>query len=167
MVPIATHYRDHHKIIKAIEKCSLQETFGPEVRSTEELLSKEPDVSLVVTLKANRNSDINPIKKRIFVDKIPFFSARPRFNTGISPINPINENSNILSRTTKNDNVHTITANKDGSMPAVVVNEDSMTPVHQSNFLGQVPLKIRGQKVSIHAFISLSVTLLILSLLSD
>lgn len=158
MAPMATHYRDHHKIVKAIEKCSLQETFGPEVTSTEELLPKESDASSVVTLKASRNSDINPIKKRVFFNKIPFFSAKPHFNMGSLPINPTNENSKNLSRTTKIDNMHTISANKDGSMPAVIVNEDSMTPFHQSKFLGQVPLEIWGQKVSIHAFTSLSVS---------
>ncbi len=143
IAPAVTHYRDHHKIIEAIEKCSLQATFGPEVTSTGDLLPKRSDVSSVVTLKASHNSTIVPVEKAshnstiipfdkashnstiIPVEKgtrfnrIPFFSAQPRVNASLPSTDLTNECGNHPSGLTTNDGgIPVISTNQYGSIPS-------------------------------------------------
>lgn len=175
------HYRDHHKMIKAIEKCSLQATFDQDITSTNELLPRECENSSVVTLEACPDSGINIIEKRTGFNKIPIFSARPCNNTGILHVHSINNDNNVTSNLIENDgsmplvltgqdknissnrvandsSIPTVSTSVCGNMPAVVVGEDGMVPYQQSNFLGRVPLEVWGQKVSYRASRFLSVT---------
>ncbi|KAL9132674.1 MAG: hypothetical protein Q9175_006149 [Cornicularia normoerica] len=163
-VATVTPYRDHHKVIKAIETCSLQATFGPEVISTGALVPKKPDVSSVITIRASQDSCVNPVQKRIRFNKIPFFSAKPHKNTRLLPIDETNEDGNIPSDLTTNNggmpailtkqdgNIFSICTTRDSGMPAFSTHEDAMTSFRQSNYLGQVPREIWGQKVSYHAY---------------
>ncbi|KAF6219611.1 hypothetical protein HO133_004080 [Letharia lupina] len=156
MAPTVTHYRDHHKMIKAIEKCSLQATFGPEITSTGELLPKEYNVSSV---KASHDSDFNPVEKRTRFNKISFFSARPRIKAGLLPMDPIDEGDNIGPDLMTNDgSMPIVLTNQDGNIPSkwstncgsmapISTREDGVAPFRQSNFFGRVPLEIWGQKI--------------------
>lgn len=167
MAPTVTHYRDHHKMIKAIEKCSLQATFGPEITSTGELLPKEYNVSSV---KASHDSDFNPVEKRTRFNKISFFSARPRIKAGLLPMDPIDEGDNIGPDLMTNDgSMPIVLTNQDGNIPSkwstncgsmapISTREDGVAPFRQSNFFGRVPLEIWGQKVSYHACASSSLS---------
>ena len=173
-------------MIKAIERCSLQATFDLEMSSTKELLSKESEDSSFITYKANRDSDINPVDQRWDFDETAFFSAEPRIDTSIWPVDLINKDNNVPSDLTTNygsiplisthqnnntscngitnySDMPTISTSVYGNMPAVVVGEDGTVPYQQSNFLGQVPLKSWGQKVSYCASLFYPSALLILS----
>lgn len=152
MAPTVKHYRAHHKMIKAIEKCSLQATFGPEVLSTEELLPKYSEVSSAVILKTSRSNDIEPVGKGTHFNKIPFPSAKPPINVNVLSIDPTKDSNIVSDRITDNHYVPADSTDRDGSIAAVVVNNDGMIPFQQSNFLGLVPLEIRGQKVSHSTF---------------
>ncbi len=163
-------------MIKAIEKCSLQATFGPEVTSTGDLLPKRYDVSSVVTLKASHNSTIIPVQKAshnstiIPIEKgasfnrIPFFSAKPRVNGSLLSTDLTKECGNHPSDLTINDGgIPVVSTNQYGSIPsewstnsgsvrAVSTYEDGMTPFRQSNLLARVPIEVWGQRVSMHFF---------------
>lgn len=143
-------------MIKAIEKCSLQATFGPEITSTGELLPKEYNISSV---KASHDSDFNPVEKRTRFNKISFFSARPRIKAGLLPMDPIDEGDNIGPDLMTNDGgMPIVLTNQDGNIPSkwstncgsmapISTREDGMAPLRQSNFFGRVPLEIWGQKI--------------------
>ena len=155
-------------MIKAIEKCSLQATFGPELTSTGELLLKRSDVSsALVTLRASHDSTIEPVGKRTLFDRIPLFSTKPRINAGLLPTDPNNEDNNSPSNlTTNNGGMPVVLTNQDGNIPrerskggsmrAISTHEDGMTTFRQSNLLGRVPLEDWGQRVSYHAYNALS-----------
>ena len=165
--PVVTHYRDHHKMIKAIEKCSLQATFGPEITSTGDLLPKKYDVSsAVTTLKASHNSTIIPVEKGALFNRIPFFSAKPHVNASLLSTDLANECGNHpFDLTTNNGGIPVVSTNQYGSIPsdwstnsgsvrAVSTYEDGMTSFRQSNLLARVPVEVWGQRVStMHALL--------------
>ena len=152
-------------MIKAIEKCSIQATFGAEITSTAELLPKRSDGSSVTISQASHDSVIDPVHRGALFNKISFLPAKRRINAELLPMDPINEESNIPSDLTANDGVMPIILTnqdnsiasegltKHGSMAADLEHEVRMTPFQQSNFFGRVPLEIWGQKVSYHALL--------------
>lgn len=161
MSPTVAHYRDHHKMIKAIEKCSLQATFGPELNSTGDLLAKTSNVSSDTTIRASHDSGNNPVEKGARTNKSSFSTAQPHTNAGLLPSDLTNKDGNTHPDHTPNDDIPLFLTNQHGNipydlttnsrgMPAFSTHKDGMTPVRQSNFLGQVPLEIWGQKASYH-----------------
>ena len=180
--PTFTRYRDHHQIIRAIEKCSLQATFGPEITSTGDLLPKEPDVSSVLTLRSSHDTIIRPIEER---DEVPFDLANSHSNTSLLPIDPTNEDGNVFSDPTiddeddndddnesddvsvflpnQDDNIHSRRFTNGSTVRPTSEREDGMT-LHQqqlghSHDFGRVRLEILDQKVSYRACNSLSISL--------
>ena len=160
MAPPVKHYREYHKVIKAIEKCSLQALFGPEVISTGQLLQKKSSVPLVGTLKASHNNDINTVKKRVRFNLIPFFSAKFHGNWSDLPLDAIIEDDIISPRFSSDDAGKAINSiSQDGNIPSNwSINGDNMpsistfeavaSPFQESNFLGRVPQDVWAQKVS-------------------
>lgn len=170
--PIVTHYWDHHKVIKAIEKCSLQAIFGPNITSTTDLVPQTIQVPSGVTFKANNESKNAPVGERARSNRIPLLFAKSR--DGLLPIDPLEEDGNIApdliaKKNGKKNSKHVTQTNRRGnipsemftsgsSMPAVSTFENSTTPVVQSDLLRQVPLETWDQKVSYHARTLLLVT---------
>ena len=96
MAPTSTHYWDHHKVIKAIERSSLQATFGPEITSTKNLLPpkkpkkpKESETFFDVTVKAKGESPIKPVEEHAQTKKVR--STLPVESE--SPIKPVEEHA--------------------------------------------------------------------------
>lgn len=141
MAPAGTHYWDHHKVIKAIEKSSLQATFGPEITSTKDLLPpkkpKKPKKSKTFfgdTVKAKGESPIkvvedhaqtkrvrsilsvegeSPINRRV---KEHAQTKRVRF---ILPIDQTKEAGEISPNLTPNDGrKHADLTNQRGNIPS-------------------------------------------------
>ena len=157
MVSMVIPYRDHHAIIKAIEKCSLQATFGPEVTSTSDLLPKKPEAPGV---KANHDNTINPIKKRLALKRTLSPSAKTHTNKNPLPVNHKNVNvaPNLVTNdggplilTTQRGSIHSVQSINGGNMPAVSDFENNSALFMQGSSLRQVPLETWGQKVSSHA----------------
>ena len=145
-------------MVKAIENCSLQATFGPEITSTEGLLAAPSDDSSVVVVTASHHSGLNPFEKRAHSYHIPSFLAESRSN----PNDPTNQDGDTPSTPTINEGMPVSLVNQQGTMPydlpinsrrmpASPPYEDGMTSVRQSNFLGQIPLETWGHKASYHA----------------
>ena len=174
----AIPYRDHHKIIKAIEKCSLRATFGSEITSTKELLANKGGLSSGINPKASHKSGSDAVKKPARFRIPPFFKSKPRVKEGVLPINPTNEAGTIPSDLAINDgNITVISHNQhglkllnritndgnspskrttnDGDMPAVLVNNNSRVPSQQTDFFGWIPPELRTEKVNYPAFTSL------------
>ena len=146
IIPTTTHYFDHHKIIKAVEKCSLQATFGPEIASTKDLMP---------------HHTINPAENPVPLDKIPqSSSAKPRTNAGPLPLDQTDEGCYMPRGLATNDGVAPVDltdqrgnspsgwSTNGWSMPDVSTYENGARTFTQSNFLGQVPLEMRSEKVS-------------------
>ena len=143
-------------MIKAIEKCSLQATFGPEITSITELWPKKSDNSSEVIHNA-----INPVQKRARFNKISLFSAKRRIDTGLLPMDPIDEEGNIpFDHTTSDDGTP---VNRNGNIPpeplinrrsmaAISTHEVPLISFQQSNSFGRIPLEIWRQKVSYHVW---------------
>lgn len=179
--PVRTHtmgnptmvmrYQDQHGIIKAIERCSLQAIFGPDVGSTGDLLPKRPDTSLVVPLKPSRDSVSRPIEKRVYSNKTSFISAEPDIDTSLLPADSTDEDGNVFSDLITNDDIMPVlVTNQESNIPSACSTEPDivppsstreygMTPFQQSRYLGRVPLEEWGHKVSRPARTSLSVSL--------
>ena len=162
MVSTFSPYRDHHAIIKAIEKSSLQATFGPEIVSTGDLLPKNSEAPRV-TVKAHHNSTIDRIKKRLRFKRASSPSAEIHTNTGPIPVELSYENIIFApDRVTSDDGGSPIVTNQHNSsqsvwsfdgdnLPAISDFENNSALSMQSNFFGQLSMEILGQKVSIHA----------------
>ena len=150
--PIVTHYWDHQKVIKAIEKCSLQATFGPEVTSTRDLLPKKANVSSDITINDN---GVSPVKEHASSKTIPLISTkngvkasrlrkRAKKQKKDDHITPkgipetINARGSIPSEVFANGS----------SIPALSTYETGITAFAQSNAPGQVPAEVREQMVS-------------------
>ena len=151
---IVTHYWDHQKVIKAIEKCSLQETFGPEVTSTRDLLPKKVNVSSDITIKASHDSGISPVKEHASSNTIPFVSVKNGIHARFlrkraekKKDGHITPNS-IPETTSARGNIPSAVFANDGSIPALSTYESGVTAFAQSNVLGQVPAEMWDQKVS-------------------
>ena len=152
---IVTHYWDHQKVIKAIEKCSLQGTFGPEVTSTRDLLPKKVNVSSDITIKASHDSGISPVKEHASSNTIPFVRVKNGINVRF--LRKRAEKKKKDGHITPNSIPETISARgnipsavfaNDGSIPALSTYESGITAFAQSNVLGQVPAEMWDQKVS-------------------
>lgn len=172
MNPIVTHYWDHHKAIKAIEKSSLQATFGPEITSTTDLVPQKIQVPSGITFKANNENKIAPVEERTRSNRIPLLLAKPQ--DGLLPIDPLKEGGDIapdliakkngrkngkhVTPTNRRRNIPSELFTSGSNMPAVSTFENGTTPVVQSDLLGQVPLETWDQKVSYHARTLLLVT---------
>lgn len=170
--PIVAHYWDHHKVIKAIEKCSLQATFGPEITSTTDLVPQKIQVPSGITFKANHESRNAPVKERARSNRIPLLLAKSR--DGLLSIDPLKEygniapgliankngkkNSKYVTPTNRRGNIPSELFTSGSSMPAVSTFENGTTPIVQSDLLRQVPLETWDQKVNYHARTLLLVT---------
>ncbi|CAF9911242.1 hypothetical protein IMSHALPRED_009975 [Imshaugia aleurites] len=152
-------YQDQHGIIKAIERCSLQAIFGPDVGSTGDLLPKRPDTSLVVPLKPSRDSVSRPIEKRVYSNKTSFISAEPDIDTSLLPADSTDEDGNVFSDLITNDDIMPVlVTNQESNIPSACSTEPDivppsstreygMTPFQQSRYLGRVPLEEWGHKI--------------------
>lgn len=139
MAPIAPPYLDHHKIVKAIERSSLQATFGPEITSTRDLLPQKADVPAEVTVKATQKSIRSPFKKRVRF-RIPSIAGKPRYegllptdaatnedstpdrtknNEASTPNRTANNEDSIPDRTTSNGNIPVVSTHRHRSLPSV------------------------------------------------
>ena len=152
---IVTHYWDHQKVIKAIEKCSLQATFGPEITSTSDLLPKKVNVSSDITIKASHDDGMSPVKEHASSNRIPFILTKNRVNAGLlrkraekkkkdDRITP----NGIPETTNTRSNIPSEVFANCGSIPALSTYESGRTAFAQSNVLGQVPAEVWDQKVS-------------------
>lgn len=116
-----THYRNHHKVIKAIKKLSFLATCDPEITSTSELLAgtsdETCDTSSVVTIKASHDSGYNPIEERTHSKKIPFFSAKSRTNAGFLPSDPPNQGGKTPSIPTMDHDISLDLTDQCGDIP--------------------------------------------------
>ena len=152
---IVTHYWDHQKVIKAVEKCSLQGTFGPDVTSTKDLLPKKVNVSPDSTIKGGHDSGISPVKEHALSNTIPIISIKNGINAGFlrkraekkRKDDHITPNSIPETAKTRGNIPSEVFANG-GSIPALLTYESSTTAFAQSNMLGQVPAEVWNQKVS-------------------
>lgn len=166
IAPTGIRYQNYHKMIKAIEKCSLQAMFGPEITSTRELLPKASAVSPVVTLKAsidNVNDSLSASSNRV-----PSLSDEIHISADPLLIDPTNEDGNIPSEPTTNDGgLAVISTNEEGNVPTeesvnggdidpISAREDGMTTLQQSEILGRIPMETWGQKVGYHGCTSSS-----------
>ena len=142
-------------MIKAIEKCSLQGTFGPEVTSTRDLLPKKVNVSSDITVKASHDSGISPDKEHASSNAIPFISTKNRVNAGLlrkraekkkkddhTALSGIPETSNARS------NILSEVFANSSSIPALSTYESGITAFAQRDVLRQVPAEVWDQKVS-------------------
>ncbi len=133
-----THrYRDHQKIVKAIENSSLQASFGAEITSTSNLLPKEPDVSSGVVLKADHD---NFVKSRSRFDWVPFISAQSRNVAGLLPTDLTTENGNFTSDLTGiQGGILAVATNEIGSGTSNVITNHGDLPVVATNQWGNIP----------------------------
>ena len=152
---IVTHYWDHQKVIKAIEKCSLQGTFGPEVTSTRDLLPKKANVSSDIIIKASHDSGTSPVKEHASSDTTPFMSTKNRVNAGLLRKRAEKKKKddhitlNRIPRTTNaRGNIPSEVFVNGSSIPALSTYESGIMAFAQSNVLGQVPAEVWDQKVS-------------------
>ena len=152
---IVTHYWDHQKVIKAIEKCSLQGTFGPDVTSTRDLLPKKVNVSSDVTIKASPNSGISPVKEHASSNTIPFISTKKRVDAGFlrkraekKKKDDHNTPNGVPETTEARSNIPSEVFANSSSIPALLTYESGITAFAQSNVLGQVPAELWHQQVS-------------------
>ena len=152
---VVTHYWDHQKVIKAIEKSSLQGAFGPEVTSTRDLLPKKVNVSSDITFQASHDSGLSPVKEHASPTTIPSIPIKKGVSTSFwrrraekkrkddhktldSIPETVNARGNIPSEVFTNGS----------SMPALSTYESGVTAFTHSNALGQVPAKTWDQQVN-------------------
>ena len=140
-------YLDTDAVIKAIEKCSLQSMFGPEVTSTRALLSKDSEASSTITFRTNYNSSANSLKPRNLFDKDP---NSPYNSTNLLPLEKANKGNNIASKRTSDDSGKAVSLTKqeddifsdhttnDGGYSVLPGHEDGTTSLSQSNDLERV-----------------------------
>ena len=161
-------YRDHHAIIKAIEKSSLQATFGPEIVSTRDLLPKKSEAPHV-TVKAHHDSTIDRIKKRLRFQRALSPSARIHTNTDPLPVvlsyqsiifapdRVTSDDGGPLVMTNQRGSTHSVWSFDGGNLPAISDFEKHSALRMQSNFFAQLTLETLRQKVKhscTHALIS-------------
>lgn len=164
--PTVTHYWDHHKVIKAIEKCSLQATFGPEITSTTDLVPQKFQVTSGFTFKANNELKNAPIEERAHSNRIALPLAKPpnglKEDGEIAPdlIAKTNDekNSKRETPTDRRGNIPSELFTSGSSMPAVSTFENGTTSIVQSDLPRQMCLETWNQKVSYHARTLLLVT---------
>ena len=152
---IVTYYWDHHKVIKAIEKSSLQATFGPDVTSTRDLLPKKTNISSDITFQGSHDSGVSPVKEHASSKTIPFISPKKGVSAGL--LRKRAKRKRKDDRHISNDIPETVHARGNipsevfasgSSMPALSTYERGMTAFVQSNVLGQGPAEVWGQQVS-------------------
>ena len=150
-----THYWDHQKVIKAVEKCSLQGTFGPDVISTKDLLPKKVNVSPGFTIKEGHNDGISPVKEHALSKINPFISIKNGVNARLLRKHAEKKRKddhitpNGIPETTKTrGNIPSEVFANGGSIPGLLTYESSTTAIVQNNMLGQVPAEVWDQKVS-------------------
>ena len=162
MVSTLIHYRDHHAVIKAIEKCSLQATFGPEIISTGDLLPKKPDALdvTVKAVKANHAITTDPTNKRLPLKRPLLPSDRTHTNTSSLPVDLSRKNIDVapdrvtngdggpLISTKQRGSIHSVWSINGSNMPAISDFEKNSALFVQSSFLRQVSW---GQEVRIYA----------------
>ena len=148
-------YLDDDPIIKAIEKCSLQSMFGPEVTSTRALLSPESEASSITTFSASYDSGADSIKMRNSFNEDPDFSYK---STDLLSIEEADQGGDIPSKRTSDDSGIAVSLTEqevdtfsnhttnDGDYPVLPGHEDGTTSFPQSNFLGRV----HQEKASYH-----------------
>ena len=140
-------YLDDDPVIKAIEKCSLQSMFGPDVTSTRALLSNQSEASSTTTFSASYDSCIDPVETRNNLDEDPNF---PYNSTDLLSIEEADQGGDISSKRTSDDsgiaislteqegNTFSDHTTNDGGYPILPGYEDGTTPFLQSNDLGRV-----------------------------
>ena len=148
-------YLDDDPIIKAIEKCSLQSMFGPEVTSTRALLSKESEGSSTTTFSANYDNCTDPVETRDLFDEDPHF---PYHSTDLLPIEEADKGGDISSKRTSDDSGIAVSlttqegdtfsdhTTSDGGYPVLPGHEDGTISFPQSNYLERV----HQEKASYH-----------------
>ena len=155
ILPPDRPYLDCDPVIKAIEKCSLQSMFGPEVTSTRALLSQESEGSSTTTLSASYDSCTDSVETRNLSDEDPDFSYN---STDLLPIEEADNGGDIPSKRTSDDSGIAVSLTEqedtipsdhttnDGDYPVLLGQEDGTTTFSQSNYLGRV----HQEKVSYH-----------------
>lgn len=149
-------YLDNSAVIKAIEKCSLQSMFGPEVTSTRALLSKKSEASSSTTsISARYSNNINSVETRDLFDKDPNF---PYSSTNLLPIEEADKGGDIPSKRTSDDsgivvslikqegNISSDHTTNDGGYPVLPGHEEGTTSLSRSNDLERV----HQEKASYH-----------------
>ena len=148
-------YLDDDPVIKAIERCSLQGMFGPEVTSTRALLSKESEDSSTSTFSASYDSGADPVEPRDLFDEGPHF---PYNSTDLLAIEEADKGGDVPSKRTSDDsgiavslteqegNASSRHTSNDGGYPVIPGYEDGTTSFPQSNYFGRV----HQEKASYH-----------------
>ena len=150
-------------MIKAIEKCSLQSTFGPEVTSTRDLLPNTVNVSSDINIKGSHDSGISPVNEHALSNAIRLKSTKKGIHAGLlrkraekkKKVDHITSDS-IPGTTNIRRNIPSEVFANDGSMPALSTYEGGMTAFAQSKVLGQEPAEVWEQKVIYHLGVRLS-----------
>ena len=142
-------------MIKAIEKCSLQETFGPEVTSTRDLLPKKVNVSSDITIKASHDIGISPVKEHASSNTIPFIATKKGFRAGLfrklveKKRKDDHKTPNSIPETTNaRGNVPSEVFTNSSNIPALSTYGSGITAFARSNVLGQIPAELWDQQVS-------------------
>ena len=152
-------YLDNDAVIKAIEKCSLQSMFGPEVTSTRALLSKESEASSTTTFSASYDSGADPVETRSSFNEDPGFCydstdsllAEEADKGGDIPSKRTSDDSGIAVGLTKQEgNIFSDHTTNDGGYPVLPGHEDGTTSLSQSNGLQRV----HQEKASYYKFTS-------------
>ena len=179
MAKINTQSLYYRKMIKAIEKCSLQATFGPEITSTTDLLRENPDRTSDITIKAQNNGTIESVEKQEDVDTIHIASAQLQLNAADLPNHPTNKYGKIQTGLVANNSellvasgsrhvsFPSVSSISGWNIPAISDYENAVALPKQSNFLGPVPPEIRGHKASYHARVISTKRFTNISLLPD
>ena len=140
-------YLDDDPVIKAIEKCSLQSMFGPEVTSTRALLSKDSEGSSTTSFSASYDSCSDPVETRDLFDEDPNF---PYDSTDLLSIEEADKGGDIPSKRTSDDsgiavslteqegNIPSDHTTNDDGYPVLPGYEDGTTSFPQSEYLGRV-----------------------------
>lgn len=152
---IVTHYWDHQKVIKAIEKSSLQGTFGPDVTSTRDLLPKKANVSSDITFQASHDGGVSPVKEHASSNTIPFISIKKGVGAGLlrkragkKRKDAHNSSNGIPETVNARGNIPSEIFANGSSLPALSTYESGITAFAQVNILGQVPAELWGHQVS-------------------
>ena len=154
-------------MIKAIEKCSLQATFGPEITSTKDLLPKKVSLSSGVSVKASHSSANAPVKEHASSNRTPsilakfgsLFRKSLTKDKSVAPNNILKSESEHVVPTNQHGNIPSEVFTNGRSVPALSACENGVTPFALSNFHQQVPPEVWSQKVSYRVRILLSVSL--------
>ena len=150
-------YLDDDPVIKAIEKCSLQGMFGPEITSTRALLSKESEGSSTTTSRASYDSGADPVEPRDLFDEDPH---SPYNSTDLLAIEEADKGGDIPSKRTSDEsgiavglakqesNIFSDHTTNNGSYPVLPGHEDGTTSFSQSDYFGRV----HQEKASYHKY---------------